>query len=85
MTIFSQWKSVKEYRDTIGLFRNVRGYDRDWYAVVTNFEKGTNSGIFFNKVHILADTGKDTWRKSDYLRVNNEQRAALVHTRQLNW
>ena len=84
-TKFSTWPKVKAEKNSIKGTRNLHKYDEDRFGVVFDFEKGIYAGKQFNKIHFTTDSGKDTWRKAEYLVVHDDERGKFVHSRQYNW
>ena len=70
-TKFSTWHKVKAIENSIKRNRNVRNYHKDKFGVVIATEKSTYAGRPFTKVHFITDSGKETWRKREYLKMHH--------------
>ena len=84
-TRFSTWTKIKSIENTVKLRRKLPNYNKDKFGVVTNVETGTYAGQQFNKVHFITDSGKETWRKQEYVKVHHGERGVVAHSRQRGW
>ena len=83
-TRFSTWERVKSVPNLIKAKRVIggRSCEADKFGVVYKVQEATHSGKIITKAFFTTDSGKDTWRKVDNVKVHHEQRGIRCHERQ---